>query len=157
MANLKEGIALDDFGRPQIGAIVAVGPLSGTPPITQPVEIDWMRKRLYFTMEDAVDARDPDNPALKYVDVSYTNSAGEDRTERTMIAFTEEDLGREGSQGGTSFGTLASVMVNEGQINALKDPWDPKVWAFWVSTREGNTDVYYEAISPKFYGVKYTP
>ncbi|MHB0912433.1 MAG: golvesin C-terminal-like domain-containing protein [Armatimonadota bacterium] len=110
---------------------------------TAPVEIDWVRNMLYFTGSDEG----------KSVTVTYTLSGettpgpAETHTVRLM----------EDSIGGRVFGNLTRVMVNEGQISAFKDPNSNKIWCFWSSTRSGNTDIYYEAISPRFYGEEYSP
>ncbi len=63
----------------------------------------------------------------------------------------EEELDAQGN----AFGNLTSEIVNEGQVCAFKDPMENKLWVFWTSTRSGNTDLYYEAVSPRFYGIRY--
>lgn len=154
MTTLQHDIKLDQDGRPMIKEIQVIPP-SDVPvlPIIAPVEIDWKKRQLYFTAEDAIDPR---SPMLKHISVTYVRAdTDQDFTEEHWIRFAEEDIGGEGAGGGTTFGALTSVMVNEGQVCAYKDPWDPKVWVFWTSTRAGNTDIYYEAISPKFYGEEY--
>ena len=40
--------------------------------------------------------------------------------------------------------------VSEGQITAFKDPIQQKVWVFWMSSRNGTPDLYYETLSPQF-------
>jgi hypothetical protein len=109
---------------------------------TKPVEIDWIKNRLYFMSEDAG----------KTVTVYYTNtSGGTSHVDGKKIALRQET----GQDGGRSFGNLTRLMVNEGQVSAFKDPLENKVWIFWTSTRSGNTDIYYETISPRFYGAEY--
>jgi hypothetical protein len=108
-----------------------------------PVEIDWAKKRLYFTGIDEG----------KTFEVTYPPAVGsKDVTEVRTVRFTEELDAH-----GNSFGNLTSEVANEGQVCAIRDP-DPyfsKLWVFWTSTRSGNTDVYYEAISPRFYAKEF--
>ena len=129
--------------------------ISAVPEATQPVEVDWVKNTLYFTGEDAVelDLSDPSRPVMtpRKVTVSYRDSSGVQDSENYVIRLAEDGISRHGA-GPVTFGTLTSVMVNEGQVNAFRD-WDSNsVWVFWTSTRDGSTDVYYEAVSPRFYG-----
>jgi len=154
MVRLNRQISVDAAtGRPNVTQIDGV-----TGPITRPVEIDWIKNTLYFAAEDAfeLDLTDPTKPILrpKEVSVVYTDAAGVENSntpEEYTIRFAEDGMSREGA-GATTFGTLTSVMVNEGQVNAFKDPYTNKLWVFWTSTRDGSTDIYYEAISPRLYG-----
>ena len=105
-------------------------------------EIDWINNRLLFTSADAG----------KEVSVTYYPRGSINAVSEThVVEFAEEMAPAQGS----AFGSLTRLVVNEGQISAFKDPLDNKIWVFWTSNRSGNTDVYYEAISPRFYGVEY--
>ena len=139
-------------------ALIALSPdtrapaLEGVIGAVEPVEIDWVKNRLYFTKTDAINASNPVAPTPRQVLVSYTDVNGTPHADEPYyVEFTEEEMGRTGK----TFGNLTSLTVNEGQVGAFKDPWDNKVWAFWSSTRSGNSDLYYEAISPLFYGLEF--
>lgn len=141
---------------PQIGVETGTGKpliddvqINGAEP-KFPVEVDWMKNRLYFAADDAW-TLSGGQVVPGRVRVSYVSDDGNDIQDEMTIAFLEDQVGREGT-GSTTFGTLTSVMVNEGQVQAFKDPLSNKVWVFWTSTRDGSTDVFYSAISPKFYG-----
>ncbi|MGB9588884.1 MAG: hypothetical protein ACPL7O_11955, partial [Armatimonadota bacterium] len=141
-------VAVDLSNKPRVDSVT--GLLKG---ITSPVEVDWVKNRLYFTADDAlVPALTASVPRMKAnkVRVTYVADDGQTYTEEHVIRFAQDDIGRAGS-GGSTFGTLTSVMVNEGQVNSFKDPWSNRVYVFWTSTRDGSTDIFYEAISPKFY------
>ncbi len=109
-----------------------------------PVEIDWAKGRLYFTGVDEG----------KTFMVTYPDAAGNDYDE--PLALTVR-LTEELDAHGNSFGNLTSEVANEGQVCAIRDsdPFFSKLWVFWTSTRSGNTDVYYEAICPRFYAKEF--
>jgi hypothetical protein len=117
--------------------------------LVMPVEVDWTKKRLYFSTLDSIDT-DPATGQIypKQVRITHTNLSGAAAEEIRYVTLAEEDMG----QSGKTFGNLTSLMINEGQVSAFKDPLENKVWVFWTSTRSGNADVYYETISPTFYG-----
>ena len=152
MVKLDRQIGVDNLtGKPRLTAVAGV---------TKPVEVDWIKNTLYFAAEDALepdpDVDDPTVLRARKVGVVYTDAAGVENgnaPEEYTIRFAEDGMSREGA-GATTFGTLTSVMVNEGQVNAFKDkePNANKLWVFWTSTRDGSTDIYYEAISPRLYG-----
>jgi len=125
-------IAVDTNWKPRLSNI--------RPAPKAPVEVDWVKNRLYFTSEDEG----------KEFAITYTDAQGVDVTETVTVQF-EEELDAQGN----AFGNLTSEMVNEGQVCAFKDPVENKLWVFWTSTRSGNTDIYYEAISPRFHGVEF--
>ena len=125
----------------------AVGPIVGN---TYPVEVDWTKNRLYFTAPDSVTTGSI--PVPSQVSISYTDAAGNPRTETHFIEMVEEEMGPSGK----TFGNLSNLTVNESQVSAFKDPWDNKVWVFWTSTRSGNPDLYYETVSPMFTGTRFT-
>jgi hypothetical protein len=122
------------------GAPCPVGSIVGDT-LSKPAEIDWIKNRLYFMSEDAG----------KTFQIRYTDTTGVVRTVTRTVSLQQEI----GQDGGRSFGNLTRLMVNEGQVSAFKDPLENKVWIFWTSTRSGNTDIYYETISPRFYGAEY--
>lgn len=103
-----------------------------------PVEIDWAKKRLYFTAADEG----------KKFNITYPNAAGTESVEVGTVALMDEL-----DAYGHAFGNLTSEVANEGQVCAIRDPdpWSNKLWVFWTSARAGNTDVYYETICPRFY------
>lgn len=114
-----------------------------------PVEIDWVRGRLYFNEEDEGNV----------VTVSFDyarNAAGQVQSVpplRYHVAWGDEitTAAQPGDQTTTETVLPTSSAVNEGQISAFKDPFQDKVWVFWSSTRAGTSDLYYMTISPQFY------
>ncbi len=112
-----------------------------------PVEIDWLRGRLYFTEIDegatihVVQALSGGGA----VEADYRVSWGDELT----VAATPGDQ----TTGEASLPTDAAV--NEGQVTAVKDPFVDRVWVFWASTRSGTTDLYYMTVSPSFYPQTY--
>jgi len=161
MVKLDKQIALDDKGKPNILEIVD----DKGSDMTNPVEVDWAKNTLYFTREDAFyDNALPPNTLPRKIKVKYVGADVAAKATRQIqnelhtVVMSEEEMGTDGT-GSTSFGTLTSVLVNEGQVNAFvdfrKDPttgnaWSvDKTWVFWTSTRDGNANVYYEAISPQ--------
>lgn len=130
--------------------------------ISTPVEIDWVRNRLYFMSEE-----ENATVSVKYMDKNavYNTSAAE-----IYQVHLQEEMGADAADeylreqpalpvpAGlvTSLGNLTRSTVNEGQVCAFMDPvaasapGKSKVWVFWSSARNGNTDIYYEALSPKF-------
>jgi hypothetical protein len=118
--------------------------------LRMPVEIDWVKNRLYFNAVDSADSIGG-IPYPKKVLITYTDAGGNTQNETHFVQLMDEDFG----QSGKTFGNLTSLMVNEGQVSAFKDPTANKIWVFWASTRDGNSDLYYETISPKFAGQEY--
>lgn len=149
--HLATQIAIDaGTGKPQLTSVNPLNTANGGWGLTTPVEIDWAKNNLYFC------SREEGNK----VDVSYIDKSG---NTVNMLATVEliEELGP--SKEGSVFGNLTQLMVNEGQISAFKDRvqdnngniLEDRVWTFWTSTRSGNTDIYYETISPRFYGINF--
>lgn len=101
-----------------------------------PVEIDWVRGRLYFT--------DMDEGSV----VTVTQRV--DPNQPPITAQYRVSWGDELSEAGEAM-VPADAAVNEGQMAAFKDPFEDKVWLFWSSTRAGTTDLYYMTLSPPFY------
>ena len=97
-------------------------------------EVDWVRGRIYFTEADE-DSQ---------IDVTYTSSNGKNNYQLTYrVAWGDEN-----SVGETSLVTDSAV--NEGQPAAFMDLYQNRLWVFWSSTRNGLSDLYYEAIAPLF-------
>ncbi|MHB1456500.1 MAG: golvesin C-terminal-like domain-containing protein, partial [Armatimonadota bacterium] len=122
-------------GKPQLTAVNPLSTANGGWALTTPVEIDWGKNYLYFCSPEEGNK----------VEVSYIDKNAQ---AVTMLATVEliEELGP--SKEGSVFGNLTQLMVSEGQISAFKDRvQDPntgditedRVWAFWNSTRSGNT------------------
>ena len=118
---------------------------------TGPVEVDWVRGRLYFTEAD--DGRT----------VSVTFNYGRDAMgNKLSVPLANYRVGwgdefstavKPGDQTTNEIAVPMDSPVNEGMISAFKDPFQDKVWLFWSSTRAGTTDLYYMAISPQFYSL----
>lgn len=133
--NLKNPVELGKDGRPTkpVTLINALGPC----------EISWDGKKVFFT---AVDERYPGMPGYQgAAQVRYTpNGASRPITVSFDTLTWDEELSE------TALPTRQSV--NEGQISAFADPnvVPSKVWVFWSSTRAGQSDLYYQTISPNF-------
>jgi len=109
-----------------------------------PVEIDWMRGRLYFTEADEGSV----------VSVSVTYDANQPPVVADYRVTWGDELSAAEKPGDQTTGESVlptDAAVNEGQISAFKDPYQDKVWLFWTSTRSGTSDLFYMAISPAFY------
>lgn len=107
-----------------------------------PVEIDWIRGRLYFTEVDEG----------QRITVTFNHSGGS-LTADYVVGWVDELSVASTPADQTSGEALLPTqsVVNEGQVSAFKDPFQDKVWVFWSSTRAGTTDLYYMAVSPSFY------
>jgi hypothetical protein len=70
----------------------------------------------------------------------------------TVKTVTRRIIWKEELPEAALLGYAADAMVNESQVSAFVDPFElpTKVWVFWASTKEGSTDLFYEAISPNF-------
>jgi hypothetical protein len=145
MVRLPRGVALSvgNNGKRDATANVTVQNNRG------PVEIDWIRGRLYFTEADegnvvTVAFQSPvPGGKQQFQNVDYRVTWGDEISN----AIQPGDQ----STGETVLPTDATV--NEGQISAFKDPFQDKIWVFWASTRNGTTDLYYMPISPQFYPI----
>jgi len=149
---LKQQVAVTPDGVADIESITI-----GGSPVLYPVETDWVKNRLYFSAADFDAAEDYrlNNPNDPYRDTPVTvryRPANRNNyiEEKYAIRFEEEPDAQ-----GNSFGHLTEQIVNEGQIFATKYPGSSSIWVFWTSTRAGNTDLFYETISPRFYGYKW--
>jgi hypothetical protein len=118
-----------------------------------PVEVDWVRGRLYFTELDEG----------RNVTVTFNYARQTDANGNTVVLTVPPAVYRvawgdeisaavkPGDQTTTERVLPTDSVVNEGQISAFKDPFQDKVWVFWSSTRAGTTDLYYMTLSPQFY------
>ena len=120
-----------------------------------PVEVDWIRGRLYFTEADEgsvvtvgfnyARTEDPSNPGQTVVEsvppMQY-RVMWEDEIS-TAIQPTDQTT--------NEVFLPTDAAVNEGQLAAFKDPFQDKTWVFWTSTRAGTTDLYYMTLCPAFY------
>ncbi|HSV74029.1 MAG TPA: hypothetical protein VLH79_09745 [Chthonomonadales bacterium] len=120
-----------------------------------PVEVDWIRGRLYFTEADegsvvtvgfnyarTEDPSNPGQPVLASVPPMQYRVSWQDEIS-TAIQPTDQTT--------NEVFLPTDVAVNEGQLAAFKDPFQDKTWVFWTSTRAGTTDLYYMTLSPAFY------
>ncbi|MEN6372040.1 MAG: PQQ-binding-like beta-propeller repeat protein [Armatimonadota bacterium] len=114
-----------------------------------PYEVSWDGKKIYFT---SVDERYPGlSPnTLDPVTITFRQKGGSstDRVTETFDTLSwEEELPE------TALPTR--LRVNEGQVCAFTDPCiqPSRVWVFWSSTRAGESDLYYQTISPNFRAV----
>jgi hypothetical protein len=116
-----------------------------------PVEVDWVRGRLYFTEVDEGNlisvkfnyGRDNSGNKLSVPETFYRVGWGDE----ISTAVTP------GDQPTNEVVLPTDSAVNEGQVTAFKDPFQEKVWVFWASTRFGTTDLYYMTLDPPFYAL----
>jgi hypothetical protein len=110
---------------------------------TIPCEVSWDGRKLFFP------ASAERYPALSGgpgpVTVKYTAKGENSETEVTFDTLTWQEELRD-----TALPTRQNV--NEAQICAFADaPSVPtRIWVFWSSTRAGESDIYYQTISPNF-------
>ncbi|MEN6520156.1 MAG: PQQ-binding-like beta-propeller repeat protein [Armatimonadota bacterium] len=140
-ATLNEPVDMNSNGKPT--ADIEVGHVFG------PCEVSWDGKKVYFT---SVDERYPGlSPSgLEPVSIKFRPKGGSstDRVTETFDTLSwEEELPE------TALPTR--LRVNEGQVCAFADPCvtPSRVWVFWSSTRAGESDLYYQIISPNFRAV----
>ncbi|MCS6777980.1 MAG: hypothetical protein RMJ43_06575 [Chloroherpetonaceae bacterium] len=150
MVHLPRPVALtppDASGSQQIANLTVTGNIG-------PVEVDWVRGRLYFT--------DIDEGSLITVSYLYQGpngpAASGPLTYRVSWCDEISATGINPAQLFTDFTTPEAPVptdtaVNEGQVAAFKDPFNDKLWVFWTSTRAGTTDLYYQTIAPLLYPV----
>lgn len=145
-----------------------------------PWEVDKTGKKIYFSQVDEryqslltsdnkavlLDNQTPSvytSESLNPITLSYTSSAGDSITQKLYDISWMEELPEQ-----SLFGYSSDANVNEGSIYAFADP-NPlnsgtysgdssskiyvspsKIWVFWVSTRAGNSDLFWETINPDF-------
>jgi len=126
------------------------GTLSGNISVTGnvgPVEVDWIRGRLYFTELDEGTIVSVTQkiltPAGSKVDLSASYRVG--WGDEISVAV------KPGDQSSSEVALPADSAVNEGQVSAFPDPYQGRVWVLWASTRAGLSDLFYMTLSPNFY------
>ena len=134
-APLPSPVELDKYGKPtkEVTLTNALGPC----------EISWDGRRIFFT---ALDERYPSMPGYPGpVTISYKPKGSDQEQTVGLDTLTWEVELRE-----TALPTRQAV--NEGQVTAFADPdvVPSKIWVFWSSTRAGESDLYYQTISPNF-------
>lgn len=133
--NLPKAVKLGTNGCP-ISTVTVTGPGGAT----IPVEVNWDGTKLYFQASAEI------YPALNggTVAVSYIDVDGSTQRLKFDTVTWQEELPA------TAIPTRQSV--NEGQICAFADSIVPrtKIWLFWSSTRAGESDLFYQTISPNF-------
>jgi hypothetical protein len=120
---------------------------------TGPCEVSWDGKRVYFTSVDEryagmiKDAAGKDVPVAP-VTITYHPAGNPNGTTSQVI----ESISWQEELHETALPTRLNI--NEGQVCAFADPCAAftRVFVFWSSTRAGETDLYYETISPNFTG-----
>lgn len=114
-----------------------------------PVEIDWIRGRLYFTEADEGNAV---TVAFNYARDSSGNVSSVPAASYTVQWMDEISTAVTPADQTTNEVFLPTdAAVNEGQVTAIKDPFEDKVWVFWSTTRDGSSDLYYMTLCPRFY------
>jgi hypothetical protein len=121
-----------------------------------PYEVDWVRGRVYFTPIDEGNhvtitynwQRSQDTSSPPNVTTSTDTVNGQVKWEDEISAAITP-----GDQTTNEAALPTHLAVNEGEVSAFKDPFQNKVWVFWVSSRNGLSDLYYMTISPQFYPV----
>jgi|GEM_PF-2549854 len=147
MVRLNHGVLLNPDGTVNNGTtqnITVTGNVG-------PYEVDWARGRVYFTPADEG----------RTVTITYNwqstqngNAVSTSTDTVTGVVSWQDEISAAVTPTDQSASEVAlptKVSVNEGQVAAFKDPFENKVWVFWVSTRDGTPDLYYETISPQFY------
>jgi len=95
----------------------------------------------------------------KALTLTYNNDKGAEQTVTLHDVSWIPELAEQSLTGYSAEGS-----INEGSIWAFADPdpkvevsagtWEPirssKIWVFWTSTRAGNSDLFWETISPRF-------
>ncbi|MGQ9488348.1 MAG: golvesin C-terminal-like domain-containing protein [Armatimonadota bacterium] len=109
-----------------------------------PVEVDFVRGRLYFT-----DADEGKLVSITYVGLdAQGNPEPSPRTVVGVVRWIDEMS--EATEGSQAIVPLVGA-TSESNLFALKDEFEPKVWLFWSSTRGGSSDLFFEAFSPRLF------
>ena len=166
---MRIGVDLTKLGLPPI----PMNPIKGTfatganisiQDALGPWEVDRTGTKVYFS---EVDERyrsliTPDNAALvpmpaNPITITYTPASGTQVTRELRDISWITELPEQ-----SLFGFAAESNVNEGSIYAFADPQpresgtstrilSSKIWVFWTSTRGGNSDLFWETLSPNFW------
>ncbi len=113
-------------------------------------EVSYDGKNIFFA---AADERYPGlNPYPGPVSVTYRPRGAKSGTRVTHNLHT---LTWQEERSETALPTR--LRVNEGQVSAFADPCvtPTKIWVFWSSSRAGESDIYYQTISPNFRAILY--
>ena len=154
------------YGSVSVSLVTKRGTPDSTVEVPTPIEIDWMKNRLYFMSDEEgimikvqYTAVHPDGTTYTAGPEYHVVHLQEETGPNAADEWLRENPGQKLPAGmPASQGNLSRISVNEGQVYAFLDPQaginpsKSRVWVLWSSTRSGNTDVYYEALSPKFYG-----
>jgi hypothetical protein len=113
-----------------------------------PCEVSWDGSKLYFTEPDERYPGMSGYPGTVQVTYKPSDAATPNQT----ITVDLDTLSWEEELPETALPTRQ--IVNEGQVSAFADPSvvPTKIWVFWSSTRAGESDLYYQTISPNFQG-----
>lgn len=153
MVRLPRGVLRDlnpQTGQYSLGSNIQIAGNRG------PVEVDWVRGRLYFTeLDEGNDnirvvfnyARDAQGNVLTVPETRYRVAWGDE----ISVAL------QPGDQTTNETAMPLDAAVNEGQISAFKDPLTDRVWVFWSSTRAGTVDLYSTVLCPQFYPLTAAP
>jgi hypothetical protein len=111
---------------------------------TYPCEISADGTRVYFTEADER------YPSLGTVPPNEINITYRPRGESNDLTIKLDTIIWQEELPETALPTR--LRVNEGQVSAFADPLSrtTKIWVFWSSTRAGESDLYYQTISPNF-------
>ncbi len=111
-------------------------------------EVDWVRGRIYFTLQDLG----------RIVDVTYTSTNGKYSSLQYRVAWGDEISLNQTTTGNppadiTTQETLVPMQThtNEGQVAVFPDPLLNRLWLFWSGTSGNSTDLYEETIAPQLY------
>jgi len=167
---MRIGIDLTKLGLPPIpmdplkGTILPAAFDSGTPLVANalgPWEVDRTGTKIYLSEVDeryqSAFFAGPSPSGLhlhyKYTQGNAMQTADKNVTDVTWMTELPEQ----------SLGFTMDANVNEGSIYAFADPQpqlsgtsvgvrSSKIWVFWTSTRGGNSDLFWETLSPNFWG-----
>lgn len=133
----------DANGQQQLAAVPTVVGNNG------PVEVDWVRGRLYFT---EVDEGAQIRVSYQYFDTATGTSGNSGNLDYTVAWGDEMSSASSTGDETTPENPLPTDQaVSEGTVAAFKDPYLDKLWVFWTSTRSNTTNLYYETIAPQLY------
>jgi len=175
---MRIGIDLTKLGLPPIAMDPQTGGFAGPPdnPNVQiqnargPWEVDRTGTKIYFSEVDE-----------RYMSNNFKgpNSAGPTDPPKYGLRLQYDYKDKDGSRKSIdqwvtdvswitelpeqSLGFTMDANVNEGSIYAFADPQpqlsgtsvgvrSSKIWVFWTSTRGGNSDLFWETLSPNFWG-----
>lgn len=164
---MRIGVDLTKLGLPPIPMDASTGTMAlppNAPNVTitgalGPWEVDRTGTKIYFSEVDERYRSALFTGTPLQVGYSYTDASGNAQTVNRQIL----DVTWMTELPEQSLGFSMDVNVNEGSIYAFADPQpqlsgtsasvrSSKIWVFWTSTRGGNSDLYWETLSPNFWG-----